>query len=99
MRHGKYGIKVRSIGMNRKFWNGKKVLVTGHTGFKGSWLSLWLIEMGAQVIGYSLQPYTHEDNFVKSAISNKLTDIRGDIRDMKLLRIRFPNISQKLFFI
>ncbi|MFY9260261.1 MAG: CDP-glucose 4,6-dehydratase, partial [Gallionella sp.] len=42
--------------MNTAFWRGKRVLVTGHTGFKGSWLSLWLQSMGAQVIGYALPP-------------------------------------------
>ena len=44
----------------------KTVLVTGHTGFKGSWLSIWLNELGANVIGYSLDPYTERDNFVLS---------------------------------
>ena len=52
--------------MNEKFdsiFKNKTVLVTGHTGFKGSWLSIWLNELGANVIGYALEPYTGKDNF------------------------------------
>ena len=56
-------------------YKGKRVLVTGHTGFKGSWLSIWLRELGAEVIGYSLDPYTEEDNFVLSHLSEKIVDI------------------------
>ena len=58
------------------------VLVTGHTGFKGSWLTAWLIELGANVIGYSLaEPPTQPNNFDVSRLSDKIIDIRGDIRD------------------
>ncbi len=63
------------------------VLVTGHTGFKGSWLSIWLTELGANVIGYSLpDPPTTPSNFEVSGISERITDIRGDIRDLDKLR-------------
>ena len=64
----------------------KTVLVTGHTGFKGSWLSIWLRELGANVIGYALDPYTEKDNFVLAKLEDKITDIRGDIRDKKNLK-------------
>ena len=50
------------------FYKGKRVLVTGHTGFKGSWLSIWLHEMGAEVVGMALEPCTDKDNFVLSGI-------------------------------
>lgn len=63
----------------------KTVLITGHTGFKGSWLCIWLHELGARVIGYSLDPYTDKENFVLSKIGDKIVDIRGDIRDKKKL--------------
>lgn len=64
------------------FFYGKTVLVTGHTGFKGSWLSLWLENLGAKVIGFALDPYTSRDNFVISKLSNRMTDIRGDARNL-----------------
>ncbi len=76
-------IKNRYLKMEklREFYKDKRVLVTGHTGFKGSWLSILLHELGANVIGYSLDPYTEKDNFVLSGIGNKIVDIRGDIRN------------------
>jgi hypothetical protein len=52
---------------------GKKVLVTGHTGFKGSWLCVWLKELGANVVGYALEPYTNKDNFVVTGLYDKIT--------------------------
>ncbi len=70
-------------------YKGKKILVTGHTGFKGSWLSIWLHELGAEVIGYSLDPYTEKDNFVLSGVGEKIIDIRGDIRDKNKLNSVF----------
>lgn len=82
----------------RAFYKGKKVLVTGHTGFKGSWLSIWLHELGAQVIGFSLDPYTTKDNFVLSGLSDKITDIRGDIRDKEHLRSVFNEYKPEIVF-
>ena len=64
------------------FYKGKCVLVTGHTGFKGSWLSIWLNELDAKVVGVSLDPPTDKDNFVLSGIGDRIhADIRQDIRD------------------
>ena len=54
------------------FYKGKKVLVTGHTGFKGSWLCIWLHELGAEVVGIALEPYSNRDNFVLSGIGSKI---------------------------
>lgn len=63
------------------FYKGKKVLITGHTGFKGSWLSIWLHELGAEVVGVALDPSSDKDNFVLSDIGSKIkADIRTDIR-------------------
>lgn len=67
-------------------FDGLTVLVTGHTGFKGSWLSLWLQELGANVIGYSLPPPTQPSNFVASRIEEKMHHIIGDIRDLNKLQ-------------
>lgn len=62
-------------------YRGKKVLITGHTGFKGSWMTLWLQKLGAEVIGISLDPRTEKDNFVLSSAADGMIDYRQDIRD------------------
>jgi CDP-glucose 4,6-dehydratase len=64
---------------------GVPVLVTGHTGFKGSWLSIWLAELGAQVIGYSLDPPTEPSNFALSGLARRMVDVRADVRDARAL--------------
>jgi CDP-glucose 4,6-dehydratase len=69
----------------REYYAGKTVLVTGHTGFKGSWLSLWLVELGANVVGYSLDPNSKDGIFSLIGLSEDLIDIRGDIRDFDSL--------------
>ncbi|MDU1904887.1 MAG: CDP-glucose 4,6-dehydratase [Dysgonomonas sp.] len=75
-----------NIDIFNNFFRGKKILVTGHTGFKGSWLSIWLHELGAEVIGVSLDPLSEQDNYILSNIGNKITDLRGDIRDAELIK-------------
>ena len=60
-------------------FDGLPVLVTGHTGFKGSWLSIWLRELGAQVIGYSLEPPTEPSHFVLSRLHGRVTDIKSPV--------------------
>jgi len=67
------------------FYNGRTVLVTGHTGFIGSWLSIWLNELGVQVIGYALPPNTKDDNFVVTNLQDKIENIYGDVRDFEKL--------------
>ena len=81
-----------------EFWKDKKVLVTGHTGFKGSWLSLWLLEMGADVAGYALDPYTDEDNFVVTDLANKMLDVRGDLKDIDKLKGLFEEFKPDIVF-
>ncbi|HNY05827.1 MAG TPA: NAD-dependent epimerase/dehydratase family protein, partial [Candidatus Egerieousia sp.] len=68
------------------FYNGRKVLVTGHTGFKGSWLSIWLHSLGAEVIGVAKEPYSDKDNYVLSGLKDKIIDLRGDINDGNLMK-------------
>lgn len=68
------------------FWKGKKVLITGHTGFKGSWLSLWLQNKGASVIGYSLLPPTKPSFFELGRIFEGMISITGDVRDLNHLK-------------
>jgi CDP-glucose 4,6-dehydratase len=67
--------------MTPSFWSEKKVFVTGHTGFKGGWLSLWLQSLGAEVIGYALRPPTHPSLFEVAQVAEGMTSIVGDIRD------------------
>lgn len=81
------------------FYKGKRVLVTGHTGFKGSWLSIWLHELGAEVVGVGLDPYSEKDNFVLSGIGNKIkADIRADIRDGKRMKEIFADYQPEIVF-
>ncbi len=68
-----------------KFWKDKKVFLTGHTGFKGSWLSLWLQTMGANVKGYSLEVSTKPALFVLADVANGMESEIGDIRDLEQL--------------
>lgn len=72
--------------MTMEFWRGKRVLLTGHTGFKGSWLSLWLQSMGAQVVGYALAPPSNPSLFDVAEVGHGMTSIIGDIRDLEHLR-------------
>ena len=76
----------------------KRVLVTGHTGFKGSWLSIWLNELGAKVIGFALTPELKKANFVAAKLSNKIVDIRGDIRDFTKLFAVFNKFQPEFVF-
>lgn len=87
-----------NIDIFNNFYNGKRVLVTGHTGFKGSWLSIWLHELGAEVIGVAKDPATDKDNYVLSGIGGKIkADLRADIRDGQRMKDIFRNTNPKLF--
>ena len=72
--------------MNPRFWNGKKVFLTGHTGFKGSWLSLWLDLHGAKVRGYALKPPTQPSLFGEAKLGSRVDSVIGDIADLDRLR-------------
>ncbi len=69
----------------KAFWGGKCVLVTGHTGFKGSWLSLWLRELGASVVGYALAPPTQPSLFDAAHVGEGLVSVQADVRDLEAL--------------
>lgn len=72
--------------MDRNFWKNKKVFVTGHTGFKGSWLCLWLSRLGAHVSGYALDPPTEPSLFAQANVVNFLDrSVFGDVRDLDAL--------------
>ena len=93
---------MENMGMMKKNFNsifeGKKVLVTGHTGFKGSWLSIWLCELGAQVIGYSLPPPTNPNNFQLCHLDKHLVSIIGDLRDFALVHKVFKDYKPEIIF-
>ncbi len=72
--------------VDRSFWKGRKVFLTGHTGFKGSWLSLWLDRLGANVTGYALDPPTQPSLFEQAEVSGVLRSICADIRDFPRLK-------------
>lgn len=71
--------------IDHSFWRGRRVFVTGHTGFKGGWLSLWLQQLGARVTGYALDPPTEPSLFKVAGVGAGMESIAGDIRDLERL--------------
>lgn len=84
--------------MNNAFWHGKRVFVTGHTGFKGGWLSLWLQEMGAIVTGYSLPPPTNPNLFETANIARGMKTVIGDVRDATNLHRTMAEARPEIVF-
>jgi CDP-glucose 4,6-dehydratase len=80
------------------FWKNKKVFITGHTGFKGSWLALWLQRMGAEVYGYSLKPQTKQNLFTLARIDSLLHSDFGDIRDFENFHNAVSSFSPEIIF-
>ncbi len=76
---------MENLVIDRDFWRGRKVFLTGHTGFKGSWLSLWLQELGADVAGYALAPPTDPSLFDLAGVSERMTSEIADVRDLDRL--------------
>ena len=72
--------------VNKNFWKSKRIFITGHTGFKGSWLSIWLKSMDSVVMGYSLEPNTDPSLFYQASVSDNMQSVFGDIRDFEKLK-------------
>ena len=83
---------------NKSFWQNKKILVTGHTGFKGAWLSFILNSFGAEVTGYSLEPPTNPNLFKLINLENKINSVIGDIRDLEYLQKIFNECKPEIVF-
>jgi len=92
--HGKFGKRNNMLDLS--FYKGKTVLVTGHTGFKGTWLCKILVNAGAKVIGYSLEPNTTPSIFELSKVEKDIVSIIGDIRDLKHLKIVFDKYQPEI---
>jgi CDP-glucose 4,6-dehydratase len=82
----------------RGVYQGRRVLVTGHTGFKGSWLVSWLLGLGANVAGYALDPPTSPSNFVVLGLKDQILDFRGDVRDRSQLKAAFEQFQPEIVF-
>jgi CDP-glucose 4,6-dehydratase len=79
-------------------WQGRRVFLTGHTGFKGGWLALWLADRGAQVRGYALDPATNPSLFQAASVASVVEDIRGDIRDFPRLAASLIEFAPEVVF-
>ncbi len=84
--------------MNVDFWQGKRVLVTGHTGFKGSWLCLLLERLGAIVIGYSRKPESQPNLYDMACVEKGITSIIGELSDDELLQSSFAKYKPEIVF-
>jgi CDP-glucose 4,6-dehydratase len=84
--------------MDVNFWKSRKVFLTGHTGFKGSWLSLWLLSMGAEVCGYALDPPTEPSLYRLLELEGQLKSVRGDIRDLAALETAMREFQPEVVF-
>jgi CDP-glucose 4,6-dehydratase len=90
-------VALMPIGM-QDFYRNKRVFLTGHTGFKGAWLALWLSEMGAQVTGYALPPATDPNLFFLTGLEERIQSISGDIRDLGRLSDAISQAKPDLVF-
>src|SRR5579862_7709933 len=79
-------------------WDGRRVFLTGHTGFKGGWLALWLNRLGAKVRGYALNPCTQPNMFTLASVASVLDDVRGDIRDYPKLESAIRDFAPDVVF-
>lgn len=79
-------------------WQGRRVFLTGHTGFKGSWLALWLSRLGAKVRGYALDPCTQPNMFTLASVASVVDDVRGDIRDYPKLESSMRDFAPEVVF-
>ena len=89
---------MEALGVNPKFWCERRVLVTGLTGFKGSWLALWLRELGANVIGYALSPPTAPSLFDAAGLLDQVRWLDADIRDLARVKSGVSQFAPEVVF-
>lgn len=89
-------VPMEGLDVNSKFWRGKRVFLTGHTGFKGGWLSLWLQSMGAEVFGYALGPPTNPNLFEIARVGRGMESFHGDIRDLTFLSRTLKSVKPEI---
>lgn len=82
--------------MNPSFWQGRRVFITGHTGFKGSWLALWLTKLGARVTGYSLLPPSNPSLFEVARVGEGMDTVIADIRDLEHLSAEMQRAAPEI---
>ncbi|MGB5912766.1 MAG: GDP-mannose 4,6-dehydratase, partial [Promethearchaeia archaeon] len=82
----------------KNFFEDKNVFITGHTGFIGSWLAIWLNELSANIVGYSLPPLTKRDNFVVSNLEKEIITLIGDIRNYDKIKNIFKKYQFDIVF-
>ena len=84
--------------LDLSFYKGKRVFLTGHTGFKGAWLSRILVNAGAVLTGYSLEPPTNPNLFELADLEGKMTSVIGDVRDFASLKAAFDTAQPEIVF-
>ena len=91
-------MEIVGVNMNLEFWKNKRVFITGHTGFKGSWMALWLHELGSIVKGYSLAPNTIPSLFEITQLDSKIESVIGDINDLECLTRSLVDFKPEIVF-
>ena len=76
----------------------RRILITGHTGFKGSWLAIWLKELGAEVVGYALEPPSDPSNYAATGLADRINHVHGDVRDLDHLMDVFARYEPEMVF-
>ena len=84
--------------MKNSFWNNRKVFITGHTGFKGGWLTLWLKSLGAKICGYALKPESKKSLYYEAEVSKGIDSNLNNILNYKVLSEKISQFSPEVVF-